>query len=116
MKKYLFIVIVIFLLISLILCGCFGEGEQKTDSEKLVGTWKAEDSFYRMFKFKSDGTCLITDNENDGTYYINDEGQLVINQTDPSITSIYEYTLNYNNDKLTLTDTETYDIHVYRKQ
>jgi len=69
-----------------------------------------------MLKFFSDGTCLINTYELEGTYYINNEGQLVINQTDPSITFIYEYTLNYNNDKLTLRDIETDEFHVYRKQ
>ena len=115
MKKYSFIVIVVFLIISLVLCGCFGEKE-KTDSEKLIGTWKAEDSFYRMYKFSKDGTCLINDYEKKGTYYINNEGQLVINQTDPSITFIYDYALNYNNDKLTLRDIETDEFHIYIKQ
>jgi len=115
-KRYLFIVIVIFLFINLILCGCIGEREQKTDSEKLIGTWKAEDSFYRMYKFFKDGTCLINNYEKKGTYYINNEGQLVINQTEPSVSFIYEYTLNYNNDKLTLRDIKTDDVYIYRKQ
>ena len=99
----------------MILCGCFTK-EKKTEIDKFIGTWKAEDSFYRMFKFFSDGTCLINDYEKKGTYVINDKGQLVINQTEPSKIYFYDYNFNYNNDKLTLTDIETDEYHVYRKQ
>jgi hypothetical protein len=115
MKKYLLSVLVISLLVFILFCGCFGE-EQKTNNEKLIGTWIAEDSDYRMFEFKSDGTCLINIYELEGTYYINDENQLIINQTNPSEVYIYDYTLNYNNDKLTLTEEITGDHHVFRRQ
>ena len=112
MKKYLFIVIVIFLLISLILCGCFGE-EPKTDSDKLIGSWNADDSFYRSFEFFSNGSCTIN-GYNPGTYHINEEGKLVINQTAPFKTDIYEYHFSNNNKKLTLKN--DWDILIFTKQ
>jgi len=115
MKKYLLLILIFFLMVSVFLCGCF-VSEEKTASESLVGTWKDEDSNFRMFQFFEDGTCLITSGELEGTYYINDEDQLVVNQTYNSVTYVYEYSLNINSDKLVLTDVENFDVHVFRKQ
>jgi len=115
MKKYLLLLVVFFLLISFLLCGCF-ISEEKTVSDSLVGTWRDEDSNYRMFKFFEDGTCLITSSELEGTFYINAEDQLVVNQTYNSVTYVYEYSLNLNNDRLVLTDVDSFDVHVFIRQ
>ena len=110
-----YMLILILLLVLFFLSGCFAP-EEKTKSEKLIGTWKDEDSDYRMYKFLENGRCLINTYELEGTYYINEEGYLVINQTDPFISTEYEYKFNYNNEKLTLIDTETEYGYVFRKQ
>lgn len=69
-----------------------------------------------MYKFFEDGTCLINTYELEGTYHINDEGYLVINQTNPNKNYVFEYKFNYDNDKLTLTDVDSYNRLVFRKQ
>ena len=115
MSKYFFSIIVLIFIFIYIFCGCLA-GEQKTDSDILIGTWKSEDSEYKMYKFFEDGTCLINTYELKGTYHINKDGHLVINQTENSITYVYEYSINYNKDKLTLTNIETYEHNVFIKQ
>ena len=97
------------------LCGCFGE-ENKTETEKLIGTWEEEESNYRMYKFFADGTCLINTYDLEGTFYINDEGHLVINQTNPAKSYVFEYYINYDNTKLTITDINSEERFVFRKQ
>jgi len=115
MKKCLLLILVFFLFVSIFLSGCL-TSEKKSVSDSLVGTWKDEDSSYRMFQFFDDGTCLITSSELEGTYYINDENLLVVNQTENSLSYVYEYSLNTNGDRLVLTDTDTFDVHVFKKQ
>jgi len=115
MKKYLPIIVSFFLLISIIISGCF-EQKSKTDEEKFVGTWKAEESKYRMFTFNSDGTCLINSYKLKGTYHINSKGQLVINQTNPLEVYVYTYRFKDNDNKLILTDIEDEYPYVFIKQ
>ena len=116
MKKHLLILLAIIFLINIVLSGCF-LSEKKTDSDYIIGKWVSEDSHYRQFIFKSDGTCLITTSELEGTYYIiHEEKRLVINQTNPSATYVYEYSFSYNKEKLTLTDPDTFDQSEFRKK
>lgn len=114
-KKYSFILLSSFLLFFAFFSGCIME-KPKTDSEKLVGTWISEDSNFRSFKFFSDGTCLINEYELKGTYYINNKGKLIINQTDPKVDYVYTYQLNTDGTKLTISDDETGDYHSFRKK
>jgi len=115
MKKITLIIIVSFVVIGVILSGCF-QTKKKSKSEKLIGTWISEDSFYRQYTFKKDGICLINNYNLEGTYYINSGGQLVINQSKPYKSDVFDYSFNYNNDKLTLTDIETGVPEVFKKK
>ncbi len=114
-KQLLLVSILIILLFSFI-SGCFEE-EFKTDRDKLIGTWKAQDSHYRQYVFYKNGTCLITTANLKGTFVVdNNEKKLYINQTSPNVKYIFNYKINYDGTKLTLTNTDNYDSHVYRKQ
>ena len=112
-KKKLPIIVVSILLIGVIcLSGCVIE-EDNSEENKIVGTWVDEDSMYRMFKFLSDGTCLINTYELEGTYYLTettvfDETQktLIINQTSPAITYTYTYRLSGTTKLILESDTE----------
>lgn len=111
-KKKLPIIVVSILLICIVgLSGCVIE-EDNSEENKIVGTWVDEDSMYRMFKFLSDGTCLINTYELEGTYYLTettvfDETQktLIINQTSPALT--YTYTYNFHGDNKLMLESDT---------
>ena len=112
-KKKLPIIVVSILLIGIIgLSGCVIE-EDNSEENKIIGTWVDEDSMYRMFKFLSDGTCLINTYELEGTYYLTettifDESQkiLIINQTSPAITYTYTYHFSGTTKLILESDTE----------
>jgi hypothetical protein len=111
-KKKLLIIGVSILLTCIVgLSGCVSN-ENNTEEDKIVGTWVDEESMYRMYKFFSDGTCLINTYELEGTYYLTettvfDETRktLIINQTSPAIT--YTYTYHFSGDVKLILESET---------
>ena len=111
-KKKLLLFGVSILLIGVVgLSGCVIE-EDNSEENKIVGTWVDEDSMYRMYKFFSNGTCLINTYDLEGTYYLTettvfDESQkiLVINQTSPART--YTYTYHFSGDAKLILESET---------
>jgi len=114
MKKQLFLIITIIFTIILF-NGCF-EDEVKTESEKFVGTWTTEDSEIEKFVFYSNGTCLLKTYGLKGTYNVTDDGYLIVYQKNPSRTYTYSYRFGNNNQKLTLSDQDTYNTWVFRKK
>ncbi len=115
MKKKLLVIITIMFFLIIIFNGCF-EDEEKTESEKFVGKWTTEDSEIEQFVFYSNGTCLLKTYGLDGTYTVTDDGYLIVHQKNPSKTYTYRYQFGNNNQKLTLSDQDTYNTWVFRKQ
>lgn len=115
MKKYLIILTSFFLFLCLMFCGCFQQTAE-TDSEKIIGTWIAEESNFRMYKFFKNGTCLINDYEAKGTYYIKNDETVVINQTSPSVSYVYKYYINPDGTKLVLSNDEAGDYYTFRRK
>ena len=108
-------IFIFFTFVFLSTTGCIQE--EQSDQNKFIGVWLPEEELYKSkrFEFFEDGTCHVRTYKLEGTYEINETlKKLTINVDEISQTFVYSYTLF--NDKLTLTNEDTYDIIVYIKQ
>ena len=115
MKKVIALLIIIFAS-TLLLSGCF-EQENITATDRFVGKWTTEDSVIEQFIFFENGSCLIKVYGLEATYNVSEEDRIiVIYQKDHSETYEYEYRFGNNYRKLTLTNTNTFEAWIFRKQ
>jgi len=114
MIKKIALIIVVLFSISFI-PGCIET--ENANVNKFVGTWKAEESTYRMYKFFDNGTCLINTYNLEGTYSYNESERLLyINQTDPYAAYVYTYFFSGDYKKLTLRNEDLGEAFIFRKQ
>ncbi len=114
MKISSIIVITCILFSTISLVGCI---EDYKTEEKLIGVWLPEEDLYKSkrFEFLENGTCYFRTYKYKGTYEVNEtEKKLTVHVDKLGKTFVYKYKLIY--DKLTLTNEDTFDIIVYRKQ
>lgn len=118
MLKKSFSIIIFLLFLTTIFSGCFEE-EYKTEEDKFIGRWKAEEEKGykdRAFQFFKNGTCYIMTYKLKGTYHINKaENILIVNQSSPKDQYVYSYSFNYNYDKLTLTNQDDFTRIMYKR-
>jgi hypothetical protein len=102
--KQTFIPIMLLVVGLIILGGCTEESEESEES-KFYGTWKVEESPFRMFEFLPNRTCLINIEGHAGTWSIVN-GTITIIDTAYGGSTTYYYAFSPYNKKLTLTEAD----------
>ena len=105
MKKQILIIIFIFFLTIITLCGCIEDN--KVEMERFVGKWTSEDKdnypyiFGSQIIFESDGTAYKGSQEIKVKFNLNND-KIIIIYNDGSKETACDYTFSENNTKLTV--------------
>ena len=113
MKKELFIIGSVVLLLTIGLSGCTEEEDinaNTVEMAKFVGSWNASE--VDVFNFSADGTCKYVTTL--GAYSIKNSQLVVVLEN--GLTRTYDYDFSVNNTVLTLRNIDLGDTTVYTKQ
>jgi len=114
MNKQLITFSIVSFFFVLVFSGCTQQTQtEQSNLEKLVGTWKEDDSTYGMYVFFANGTCLINTYSLKGTYVLTNE-TLTVHILPTQATETFDYTLS--DIRLMLTNQVDGFTRIYTKQ